>query len=44
MGLSADQTAAALDMKPRAVRVAQHRALAKLRSYVRDQTARAAER
>lgn len=34
VGLSADETAAALDMKPGAVRVAQHRALNKLRELI----------
>ncbi|MEP6666955.1 MAG: sigma factor-like helix-turn-helix DNA-binding protein, partial [Nocardioidaceae bacterium] len=32
-GLSADETGSALDMTAGAVRVAQHRALAKLREY-----------
>lgn len=37
-GLSAVETAAVLDMTPGAVRVAQHRALAKLRSVVSEAT------
>ncbi len=40
VGLSADETAAALGMKPGAVRVAQHRALAKLRAIAAKQDPR----
>jgi RNA polymerase sigma-70 factor (ECF subfamily) len=36
VGLTADETAAALDMTPGAVRVAQHRALNRLRSMVAE--------
>jgi RNA polymerase sigma-70 factor (ECF subfamily) len=36
-GLSAEDTAAALDMTPGAVRVAQHRALARLRALAASQ-------
>lgn len=39
-GLSAEDTAAALDMTPGAVRVAQHRALARLRALAADEDAR----
>nr|WP_289233089.1 sigma factor-like helix-turn-helix DNA-binding protein [Barrientosiimonas endolithica] len=36
MGLSADETAEALGMTPGAVRVAQHRALGRLRSMLAE--------
>lgn len=36
VGMSAEETAAALDMTPGAVRVAQHRALARLRKLMSD--------
>lgn len=37
VGMSAEETAAALDMTPGAVRVAQHRALARLRTLMSQQ-------
>jgi RNA polymerase sigma-70 factor (ECF subfamily) len=37
VGLSAEETGRALGMTPGAVRVAQHRALARLRAYVAEE-------
>lgn len=39
VGLSAEETGRALDMTPGAVRVAQHRALARLRAYAAEEVA-----
>jgi len=39
VGLSAEETGRALGMTPGAVRVAQHRALARLRTYAAEEVA-----